>query len=71
MIPAARNDSQTADPAMAAASPINAKMPAPTMEPTPSEIAARVLIRLVCPCSLICQYLDCTTEHDVQLTDDS
>ena len=43
MTPATRNDSQTADPALAAASPIKAKMPAPTMEPMPSAIAPRTV----------------------------
>jgi hypothetical protein len=41
MIPAIRNETQTADPANAAASPSKANIPAPTIEPTPSEIAVR------------------------------
>jgi hypothetical protein len=44
IIPAIRNDIQTADPANAAASPSKAKIPAPTIEPTPNAIALRTVI---------------------------
>ena len=43
--PARRNESQTADPAMTAAWPSNAKMPAPTIEPMPMKAAPRTLTR--------------------------
>src|SRR4051812_30934041 len=39
MMPAIRNDNHTAAPATAPASPRRAKMPAPTMEPTPMKTA--------------------------------
>ncbi len=42
-MPARRNESQTADPATAPASPSSAKMPAPTMAPMPRKAAPRTL----------------------------
>ena len=52
MMPATRNDSHTADPAFAAATPISAKMPAPTIEPTPSATAPHMVIARFGPPSL-------------------
>ena len=45
-MPAARNDSQTAEPAIWPASPSKAKMPAPTMPPMPRKEALRTVIAL-------------------------
>src|SRR6476646_679089 len=42
-MPAMRNDSQTAAPATSPAAPRRAKMPAPTMAPTPIKAACRML----------------------------
>ena len=42
-MPASRNESQTADPATAPASPSSAKMPAPTIAPIPRNAAPRTL----------------------------
>ena len=42
--PARRNESQTADPAMTAAWPRRAKIPAPTIEPMPMNAAPRTLM---------------------------
>ena len=42
--PASRNESQTADPATAPASPSSAKMPAPTIAPMPRKAAPRTLM---------------------------
>src|SRR5580700_12253488 len=41
--PARRNDSHTAAPATAPAAPSSAKMPAPTIDPTPMNAAWRTL----------------------------
>ena len=41
MAPAIRNDSHTAAPATAPAAPSSAKMPAPTIDPTPMNAASR------------------------------
>lgn len=46
MIPAIRNDSQTAAPATAPAAPRRAKIPAPTIEPTPMYVACSTVMRL-------------------------
>ena len=43
--PAIRNDSHTADPATAPAAPSRAKIPAPTIEPTPMNVAWMTVIR--------------------------
>ena len=43
--PAMRNDSQTAGPATAPAAPSSAKMPAPTIDPTPMKVAWATVIR--------------------------
>src|SRR5918995_2864777 len=45
MMPAIRNDSQTAEPATAPAAPRSAKMPAPTIEPTPMNVACSTVMR--------------------------
>src|SRR5215467_12176131 len=45
--PAMRNDSHTAAPATARAAPSRAKMPAPTIDPTPMNAAWRMLRCLV------------------------
>src|SRR3954447_1755578 len=44
MVPAIRKESQTAEPAIAPASPRRAKMPAPTIAPTPRKAAPVTLI---------------------------
>jgi hypothetical protein len=44
MMPAMKNDSHTAAPATAPASPRRAKIPAPTIEPTPRKAAPRTVI---------------------------
>ena len=46
-MPASRNESQTADPATAPASPSSAKMPAPTIAPMPRKAAPRTLMAAV------------------------
>src|ERR1043165_8497269 len=44
--PASRNDSHTAEPATAPASPSRAKIPAPTIEPMPRNAAPLIVIPL-------------------------
>ena len=43
MTPAIRNDSHTADPATSPAAPSSAKIPAPTIAPTPMNAAWRTV----------------------------
>jgi hypothetical protein len=45
MMPAIRKDSQTAEPATAPAAPSSAKIPAPTIDPTPMKVAWTTVIR--------------------------
>ena len=66
MIPAMRNESQTADPATAPAAPSRAKIPAPTIDPTPMKVACITVMRLVA--SVVAMAASCSPGSAPEIT---